>query len=97
MANFTEETNEKVEVIPPWDIIKVRFEDVVKKDGVVVGSAFRRHTTTPGSPVTESEHQSVYEHTKNYSAKVEKLAAALWDADSIKKYQDAHPEEKDGE
>ena len=96
MANFTEETSEKIEVIAPWDVIKVRFQDIVKKDGVVVGNSFRRHTATPGSPVTAAEHQSTYGHTKNYSAKVEKIASTLWDVDSINKYQDAHPEEKDG-
>tara|TARA_R100000458_G_C8184239_1_gene180186 strand:+ start:486 stop:773 length:288 start_codon:yes stop_codon:yes gene_type:complete len=88
---FTEEIEEKCEVIPPWDIIQVRFADVVKKDGKEVGRTYRRHSLQPGDPVTSSEHNTTYGHTKNYSAKAEKLANALWDADHIAKYKAANP------
>ena len=87
---YTETIEEKVEVIPPWDILQIRFTTITKKDGVEVGRTHRRTSTAPGKAITSSEHQAAYGHTDNYSAKAEKIANALWTADSIKAYQDAH-------
>ena len=88
---YTEETEEKVEVIPPWDVLQVRFATITKKDDVEVGRTYKRTSIAPGDPVTSSEHQTAYGHTKNYSAKAEKLANTLWDSDHITKYKASLP------
>ena len=87
---YTETIEERVEVAQPWDILQIRFTTITKKDGVEVGRQHRRTSIAPGNPLTSSEHQTAYGHTNNYSAKAEKIGQAIWTADSIKEYQDAH-------
>ena len=87
---YSETIEERVEVVQPWDILQIRFTTITKKDGVEVGRQLRRTSIAPGDPLTSSEHQTAYGHTKNYSAKAEKIGQAIWSADDIKAYQDAH-------
>ena len=76
---FTERQEYKVEVIPPHNILQIRRADIVLKDGVDVARSYHRHTLTPGS--TYSSEPQV----------VQKIAAALWDAQAIAAYEASLP------
>ena len=69
-----------MEVIPPYRIIQVRRADIVLKDGVEVGRTYHRHVLNPGdSYAGEAEV-------------VQKIAAAIWDAQTITAYEASLPE-----
>ena len=65
MSNFTEQTEYKIEVIPPHSILQVRRADIVLKDGVEVGRTYHRHCVVPGAD------------TSNEPAEVQAVAKAL--------------------
>lgn len=56
--NFTEQTEYKIEVIPPFSILQVRRADIVLKDGVEVGRTYHRHCVAPGDD-TSNEPEEV--------------------------------------
>ena len=58
MSNFTEQTEYKIEVIPPHSILQVRRADLVLKDGKVVGRTYHRHCVMPGDD-TSNEPEEV--------------------------------------
>ena len=72
---FTESTEYKVEVIPPFSTLQVRRADIVLKDGVEVARSFHRHVVVPGADVSAEP------------AVVQKIATALHDADTVAAYQ----------
>ena len=71
---FTERTENKIEIIPPYNILQCRRADIVEKDGVEVGRTYHRHVKTPGSDMTGecSEMQAV--------------ATALWTTEVVDAY-----------
>ena len=71
---FTERTEHKIEIIPPYNILQCRRADIVEKDGVEVGRTYHRHVKTPGSDMTGecSEMQAV--------------ATALWTTEVVDAY-----------
>ena len=72
---FTEHSENKLEIIPPYSIIQCRRADIVKKDGVEVGRTYHRHVCVPGDDVSED------------CAELQAVAAALWTQDVIDAYQ----------
>ena len=72
---FTERTEHKIEIIPPYNILQCRRADIVLKDGVEVGRTYHRHVKVPGSDMTGecSEMQAV--------------ATALWTDQVVADYQ----------
>ena len=44
---FTERTEHKIEIIPPYNILQCRRADIVEKDGKEVGRTYHRHVKTP--------------------------------------------------
>ena len=80
---FTKEQEYKVEVLNDRTL-QVRRTDIVKEDGVVVGSRFHRHVVVPGDDVTAE------------ATVVQLIAGALHDAATVSAYQAANPTD-DGE
>ena len=72
---FTERTEHKIEIIPPYSILQCRRANIVEKDGVEVGRTYHRHVKTPGSDMTGE------------CAEMQAVATALWTADVIAAYQ----------
>jgi hypothetical protein len=72
---LTEKQEYKVEVVPPFQFILVRREDIILKDGVEISRSFQRHSLNPGDDYS-SEPQVV-----------QKVAAAVWDAQTIAAYE----------
>ena len=72
---FTERTEHKIEIIPPYNILQCRRANIVLKDGVEVGRTYHRHVKVPGSDMTGecSEMQAV--------------ATALWTDQVVSDYQ----------
>ena len=77
---FTKEQEYKVEVLHD-KTLQVRRTDIVKEDGVVVGTKYHRHVVVPGDDVT------------NECDCVKKVAAALHDSATVAAYQAANPSE----
>ena len=84
---YTEETEWKVEVVPPFKILQARCDTITKKDGVEVGRSSHRHVVCPGDDVSNSS-LTAKGLAKLYSKDVEDIATTLWTADVIKKYTD---------
>lgn len=72
---FTERSEYKLEIIPPYSVIQVRRADIVEKDGVEVGRTFHRHVVAPGDDVSAESDQ------------VKSVAAALWTPEVTAAYQ----------
>ena len=72
---FTERTEHKIEIIPPYSILQCRRADIVEKDGKEVGRTYHRHVRVPGDDMT------------NECAEMKAVAAALWTQDVIDAYQ----------
>jgi len=72
---FTERSEHKLEIIPPYSIIQCRRADIIEKDGVEVGRTYHRHVRTPGEDVSDD------------CAEVQAVAAALWTQEVIDAYQ----------
>ena len=77
MANFTERTENKLEIIPPYSTIQCRRSDIIEKDGVEVGKTYHRSSYAPGSDVSAA------------AAEVQAVAAALWTPEVVAAYQAA--------
>ena len=75
---FTKEHEYKVEVLPDRTL-QVRRSDIIKEDGVVVGTRFHRHVVVPGADVT------------NEATVVQLIAGALHDSETVAAYQAANP------
>ena len=75
---FTKENEYKVEVLPDRTL-QVRRSDIVKEDGVVVGTRFHRHVVVPGADVT------------NEATVVQLIANAIHDSATVAAYQAANP------
>ena len=71
---FTERTEHKIEIIPPYNILQCRRADIVEKDGVEVGRTYHRHVKTPGSDMTGE------------CAEMQAVAAALWTTEVVDAY-----------
>jgi len=71
---FTERTEYKVEVIPPYKILQVRKADIIEKDGVEVGRTYHRHVCNPGTDVSSD------------CAEVQAIAGALWTDEVVAAY-----------
>ena len=71
---FTERSEHKLEIIPPYSIIQCRRADIVEKDGVEVGRTYHRHTCAPGDDVSSD------------CAELQAVAAALWTPEVIAAY-----------
>ena len=78
---FTKENEYKVEVLSDRTL-QVRRSDIVKEDGVVVGTKFHRHVVVPGDDVTGE------------ATVVQLIAGALHDAATITAYQASLPPEE---
>ena len=63
---FTEHSEYKLEIIPPYSIIQCRRADIIEKDGVEVGRTYHRHVRVPGEDVSGD------------CAELQAVAAALW-------------------
>ena len=74
---FTKEHEYKVEVLPDRTL-QVRRTDIVKEDGVVVGTRFHRHVVVPGADVT------------NEATVVQLIANAIHDSATVSAYQAAN-------
>ena len=72
---FTERSEHKLEIIPPYSIIQCRRADIIEKDGVEVGKTYHRHVRVPGEDVS------------NDCAELQAVAAALWTPEVIAAYQ----------
>lgn len=72
---FTERTEYKLEIIPPFTIIQCRRGDIVEKDGVEVGKTYHRSVYHPGDDLTEAPSE------------VQSIAGALWTQEIIDAYQ----------
>ena len=72
---FTERSEHKLEIIPPYSIIQCRRADIIEKDGVEVGKTYHRHVRVPGDDVS------------NDCAELQAVAAALWTPEVIAAYQ----------
>jgi hypothetical protein len=72
---FTERSEHKLEIIPPYSIIQCRRADIVEKDGVEVGRTYHRHARVPGEDVS------------NDCDELQSIAAALWTPEVIAAYQ----------
>ena len=76
---FTEHSEHKLEIIPPYSTIQCRRADIIEKDGKEVGRTYHRHVRTPGEDVSED------------CAELQAVAAALWTDEVVAAYQ-AHLE-----
>lgn len=72
---FTERTEHKLEIIPPFSIIQCREANIVEKDGVEVGKTYHRHVRVPGEDVSSD------------CSELQAVAAALWTPDVIAAYE----------
>lgn len=72
---FTERTEHKIEIIPPYNILQCRRADIVLKDGVEVGRTYHRHVKVPGSDMTGE------------CAEMQAVATALWTDQVVADYQ----------
>ena len=72
---FTERSEHKLEIIPPYSIIQCRRADIIEKDGVEVGKTYHRHVRVPGEDVS------------NDCAELQAVAGALWTPEVIAAYQ----------
>ena len=72
---FTERTEYKLEIVPPFSHIQCRRADIVEKDGIEVGKTYHRCVYAPGDDVTEAPSE------------VQAVAGALWTQELIDAYQ----------
>jgi len=72
---FTERSEHKIEIIPPYSILQCRRADIVEKDGVEVGRQYHRHVRVPGDDMT------------NECAEMQAVATALWTPEVIAAYE----------
>ena len=72
---FTERTEHKIEIIPPYNILQCRRADIVEKDGKEVGRTYHRHVKVPGSDMTGE------------CAEMQAVANALWTDQVVADYQ----------
>ena len=72
---FTERSENKIEVIPPYAILQCRRSDIVEKDGVEVGRTHHRHVKIPGDDMTGECHE------------MQAIAEALWTPELIEAYK----------
>ena len=72
---FTERSEHKLEIIPPFQTIQCRRADIIEKDGVEVGRTYHRHVRCPGDDVSED------------CAELQAVATALWTQEVIDAYQ----------
>jgi hypothetical protein len=72
---FTERSEHKIEIIPPYNVLQCRRADIVEKDGVEVGRQYHRHVKVPGDDMT------------NECAEMQAVATALWTPEVIAAYE----------
>ena len=72
---FTERSEHKLEIIPPYSIIQCRRADIIEKDGVEVGRTYHRHVRFRGEDVSGD------------CAELQAVSAALWTPEVIAAYQ----------
>ena len=74
---FTERSEHKLEIIPPYSVIQCREANIVEKDGVEVGRTYHRTVHTPGSDVSSA------------CPAVQAVASALWTIEVVEAYSQA--------
>ena len=72
---FTERSEYKLEIIPPYSIIQCRRANIVEKDGIEVGRSYHRTVHDPGDDVTGA------------CLEVYAVANALWTSGVVADYQ----------
>ena len=72
---FTERSEHKLEIVPPYSIIQCRRADIIEKDGVEVGRTYHRHVRVPGEDVSSD------------CSELQAVAATLWTPEVIAAYQ----------
>jgi len=72
---FTERSEHKIEIIPPYNVLQCRRADIVERDGVEVGRQYHRHVKVPGDDMT------------NECAEMQAVATALWTPEVIAAYE----------
>jgi len=72
---FTERSEHKIEIIPPYSILQCRRADIIEKDGVEVGRTYYRHVCSPGDDVSDE------------CSEIQAVAAALWTPEVIANYE----------
>ena len=72
---FTERSEHKIEIIPPYSVLQCRRADIVEKDDVEVGRTYHRHVRVPGDDMT------------NECAEMQAVATALWTAEVVAAYE----------
>ena len=72
---FTERSEFKLEIIPPYSIIQCRRADIVEKDGEEVGRQYVRMVHSPGDDMSMA------------CAEAQAVAGVLWTEESIAAYQ----------
>jgi hypothetical protein len=74
---FTERHEHKIEVLPPYFILRCRRADIVEKDGVEVGKTYHHHhhVCAPGDDMSAE------------CPEMQSIAAALWTPEVIAAYQ----------
>ena len=77
---FTKEQEYKVEVLNDRTL-QVRRTDIVKEDGIVVGTRFHRHVVVPGADVTGE------------ATIVQLIANAIHDSATVSAYQASNTDE----
>jgi hypothetical protein len=79
VTTFTERSEHKIEIIPPFSILQCRRADIIEKDGVEVGRTYHRHVCFPGDDVS------------NECTELQTVAAVLWTPQVIANYQSSLP------
>ena len=82
MALEEETIQDKIEVVQPHSMVKVRTATVIKRDGVEISRSFHRHVVAPDADITGE------------SAEVQAICAAVH-TDEIKAAYAAHLAEQE--
>ena len=78
---FTERSEYKLEILPPFNIIQCRRADIVEKDGEEVGRQYHRTVHVPGDDMSAA------------CAEAQACASALWTPQVITAYQASLPQD----
>ena len=82
---FTERSEYKLEILPPYSIIHVRRSDIVEKDGVEFGRQYHRVAHSPGDDMSTA------------CPEAQAVASVLWTPEVIAAYQATLPDPTDEE
>ena len=80
---FTERSEYKLEILPPYSIIQCRRADIVEKDGVEIGRQYHRMVHSPGDDMSMA------------CPEAQAVAGALWTQEVVDAYQASLPTAED--